>query len=79
VCVCVVDRGADAHQSNQLNPPSQSPLRSNSCPPTPDTHRHREGAVKRLANKVHTLWTELIFIIAFFFVVMFLGVNGPLL
>ncbi|XP_039545342.1 protein TANC1 isoform X1 [Pimephales promelas] len=46
------NRGADAHQSNQLNPPSQSPLRSNSCPPTPDTHRHREGAVKRLANKV---------------------------
>ncbi|XP_048056602.1 protein TANC1 isoform X3 [Megalobrama amblycephala] len=46
------NRGADAHQTNQLNPPSQSPLRSNSCPPTPDTHRHREGAVKRLANKV---------------------------
>ncbi|XP_077055477.1 protein TANC1 isoform X3 [Siphateles boraxobius] len=46
------NRGADAHQNNQLNPPSQSPLRSNSCPPTPDTHRHREGAVKRLANKV---------------------------
>uniref|UniRef100_A0A671NL28 Protein TANC1-like n=1 Tax=Sinocyclocheilus anshuiensis TaxID=1608454 RepID=A0A671NL28_9TELE len=43
---------ADAHQTNQLNPPSQSPLHSNSCPPTPDTHRHREGAVKRLASKV---------------------------
>uniref|UniRef100_A0A673GLW0 Protein TANC1-like n=1 Tax=Sinocyclocheilus rhinocerous TaxID=307959 RepID=A0A673GLW0_9TELE len=43
---------ADAHQTNQLNPPSQSPLHSNSCPSTPDTHRHREGAVKRLANKV---------------------------
>uniref|UniRef100_A0A8C2DB33 Tetratricopeptide repeat, ankyrin repeat and coiled-coil containing 1a n=1 Tax=Cyprinus carpio TaxID=7962 RepID=A0A8C2DB33_CYPCA len=43
---------ADAHQINQLNPPSQSPLHSNSCPPTPDTHRHREGAVKRLASKV---------------------------
>uniref|UniRef100_A0A671K5C1 Protein TANC1-like n=1 Tax=Sinocyclocheilus anshuiensis TaxID=1608454 RepID=A0A671K5C1_9TELE len=42
----------DAHQTNQLNPPSQSPLHSNSCPPTPDTHRHREGAVKRLASKV---------------------------
>uniref|UniRef100_A0A673GLZ0 Protein TANC1-like n=1 Tax=Sinocyclocheilus rhinocerous TaxID=307959 RepID=A0A673GLZ0_9TELE len=42
----------DAHQTNQLNPPSQSPLHSNSCPSTPDTHRHREGAVKRLANKV---------------------------
>uniref|UniRef100_A0A8C2D9D2 Tetratricopeptide repeat, ankyrin repeat and coiled-coil containing 1a n=1 Tax=Cyprinus carpio TaxID=7962 RepID=A0A8C2D9D2_CYPCA len=46
------NRGADAHQINQLNPPSQSPLHSNSCPPTPDTHRHREGAVKRLASKV---------------------------
>ncbi|XP_016304753.1 protein TANC1-like isoform X2 [Sinocyclocheilus anshuiensis] len=46
------NRGADAHQTNQLNPPSQSPLHSNSCPPTPDTHRHREGAVKRLASKV---------------------------
>ncbi|XDV36170.1 hypothetical protein PO909_006002, partial [Leuciscus waleckii] len=46
------NRGADAHQTNQLNPPSQSPLRSSSCPPTPDTHRHREGAVKRMANKV---------------------------
>ncbi|KAL1273174.1 hypothetical protein QQF64_029036, partial [Cirrhinus molitorella] len=45
------NRGADAHQTNQLNPPSQSPLHSNSCPPTPDTHRHREGAVKRLASK----------------------------
>uniref|UniRef100_A0A672NHV2 Protein TANC1-like n=1 Tax=Sinocyclocheilus grahami TaxID=75366 RepID=A0A672NHV2_SINGR len=42
----------DAHQTNQLNPPSQSPLHSNSCPPTPDTQRHREGAVKRLASKV---------------------------
>ncbi|KTG33894.1 hypothetical protein cypCar_00007400 [Cyprinus carpio] len=48
----IIDRGADAHQINQLNPPSQSPLHSNSCPPTPDTHRHREGAVKRLASKV---------------------------
>ncbi|XP_052415398.1 protein TANC1 isoform X2 [Carassius gibelio] len=46
------NRGADAHQTSQLNPPSQSPLHSNSCPPTPDTHRHREGAVKRLASKV---------------------------
>uniref|UniRef100_A0A672NEY9 Protein TANC1-like n=1 Tax=Sinocyclocheilus grahami TaxID=75366 RepID=A0A672NEY9_SINGR len=46
------NRGADAHQTNQLNPPSQSPLHSNSCPPTPDTQRHREGAVKRLASKV---------------------------
>ncbi|XP_051997294.1 protein TANC1-like isoform X2 [Xyrauchen texanus] len=46
------NRGADPHQDNQLNPPSQSPLRSNSCPPTPDTHRQREGAVKRLASKV---------------------------
>ncbi|XP_065096260.1 protein TANC1 isoform X3 [Paramisgurnus dabryanus] len=45
-------RAADAYQTNQLNPPSQSPLRSNSCPPTPDTNRHREGAVKRLASKV---------------------------
>uniref|UniRef100_A0A8B9KG09 Tetratricopeptide repeat, ankyrin repeat and coiled-coil containing 1a n=1 Tax=Astyanax mexicanus TaxID=7994 RepID=A0A8B9KG09_ASTMX len=35
-----------------LNPPAQSPLRSSSCPPTPDTHRHREEAVKRLASKV---------------------------
>uniref|UniRef100_A0AAR2M046 Orc1-like AAA ATPase domain-containing protein n=1 Tax=Pygocentrus nattereri TaxID=42514 RepID=A0AAR2M046_PYGNA len=39
-------------QGNQLNPPVQSPLRSSSCPPTPDTHRHREEAVKRLASKV---------------------------
>ncbi|XP_051569179.1 protein TANC1-like isoform X1 [Myxocyprinus asiaticus] len=46
------NRGADPHQANQLNPPSQSPFRSNSCPPTPDTHRQREGAVKRLASKV---------------------------
>uniref|UniRef100_A0AAY5EWK7 Tetratricopeptide repeat, ankyrin repeat and coiled-coil containing 1a n=1 Tax=Electrophorus electricus TaxID=8005 RepID=A0AAY5EWK7_ELEEL len=38
--------------STLLNPPSQSPLRSSSCPPTPDTHRHREEAVKRLASKV---------------------------
>ncbi|TTI92362.1 Protein TANC1 [Bagarius yarrelli] len=37
---------------SQLNPPSQSPHRSSSCPPTPDTHRHREDAVKRLASKV---------------------------
>ncbi|KAF7711089.1 protein TANC1 isoform X2 [Silurus meridionalis] len=37
---------------SQLNPPSQSPHRSSSCPPTPDTHRHREEAVKRLASKV---------------------------
>ncbi|XP_072539775.1 protein TANC1 isoform X4 [Salminus brasiliensis] len=46
-------RGADPpSQGNQLNPPAQSPLRSSSCPPTPDTHRHREEAVKRLASKV---------------------------
>ncbi|XP_066521071.1 protein TANC1 isoform X2 [Hoplias malabaricus] len=46
-------RGNDPpSQGNQLNPPAQSPLRSSSCPPTPDTHRHREEAVKRLASKV---------------------------
>lgn len=43
------NRGSDAAQSSQLNPASQSPIR---CPSTPETHRHREGAVKRLAGKV---------------------------
>ncbi|XP_076872168.1 protein TANC1 [Brachyhypopomus gauderio] len=43
---------ASVASSNHLNPPSLSPLRSSSCPPTPDTHRHREEAVKRLASKV---------------------------
>ncbi|XP_060774655.1 protein TANC1 isoform X2 [Neoarius graeffei] len=46
-------RGSDhSIHGSQLNPPSQSPHRSSSCPPTPDTHRHREEAVKRLASKV---------------------------
>ncbi|KAI7807247.1 putative protein TANC1 [Triplophysa rosa] len=43
---------ATPQSKTPLNPPTQSPHRSNSCPPTPDTHRHREGAVKRLACKV---------------------------
>ncbi|KAF5895410.1 protein TANC1-like isoform X1 [Clarias magur] len=46
-------RGSDhSSHGSQLNLPSQSPHRSSSCPPTPDTHRHREEAVKRLASKV---------------------------
>ncbi|XP_058258119.1 protein TANC1 isoform X2 [Hemibagrus wyckioides] len=46
-------KGSDhSCHGSQLNPPSQSPHRSSSCPPTPDTHRHREEAVKRLASKV---------------------------
>ncbi|XP_062853773.1 protein TANC1 [Trichomycterus rosablanca] len=45
-------RGDSSSHASQLNLPSQSPHRSSSCPPTPDTHRHREEAVKRLASKV---------------------------